>query len=155
MLYIQLSKIWLQSLAAQGYVVMLISMVCSGWSTGSRRQRYCRGSSDSTAGTFEIELGDGCSVSTAWYPLPQMQTLDRLSGEPPAWHQLVWSIDAFEDYNCDIFGSGLLIDGRSPFGSFCSLRCQNHVLLLSFSEACHFSCLYLALIYGATMYFVL
>jgi hypothetical protein len=87
-------------------------------------------------------------------PHPQMHTSDRLLGEPPSGHQLVWSIEAFEGYSCGTFGSGLSMDGRSPFGSFCSLRCPNHVLLSSSREWCHFSCLYLALIFGATMYFV-
>lgn len=86
-------------------------------------------------------------------PLPQMQTPAILLGEPTAGHQLV-CIEAAEDYSCGTFGSGLSTNGRSPFGSFCSLRCRNHVLLLSFGGLCHFARLYLALVYGATMYFV-
>jgi hypothetical protein len=67
-------------------------------------------------------------------PHPQMHTSDRLLGEPPAGHQLV-CIEAAEDYSCGTFGSGLSTNGRSPFGSFCSLRCRHDVLSSS-----HLSC---------------
>jgi hypothetical protein len=55
-------------------------------------------------------------------PQPQVHTPDRPLGEPSTGHQLVWSIEAFEDYNCGIFESELSADDRSPFGSTCSLR---------------------------------
>jgi hypothetical protein len=71
--------------------------------------------------------------------LPQMHTPDRLSEEPPAGHQLVWSIEALEDYNCGTFGSELSTDGRSSFGSYCSLRCQRHALSSSVFQLCYFS----------------
>lgn len=87
-------------------------------------------------------------------PLPRLQKPDRLLGEPPAGHQLVCSMKAFEDCSCGTFGSGLSTDGRSPFGSSYSLRCRNHVLLLSLSGLCHISDLYLALFFRAMMYFV-
>ena len=61
-------------------------------------------------------------------PLPQVHTPDRPSGEPPAGHQLVWSAEALEDYSCGTFGSELSTDGRSPFGSFCSLHRLHYVL---------------------------
>jgi hypothetical protein len=85
-------------------------------------------------------------------PFPLFHTPDRLSGEPPAGHQLVWTKEIFEDYSCGTFGSELSTDGRSPFGSYCSLRCQHHVLSSLVFRLCHTSYLYLALFFGAAMY---
>lgn len=48
---------------------------------------------------------------------------DRLSGEPPAGHQLDRTfIEALEDYRCGNFESELSTDERTPYGSICDLQ---------------------------------
>jgi len=60
-------------------------------------------------------------------PLPQVQTPDRLPGEPPEGHQLVCStFEAFEDCSCSIFESALSAGKRWLAGSICDLRFLLH-----------------------------
>lgn len=67
---------------------------------------------------------------------PRMHTPDRPSGEPPAGHQLVWSIkEAFGDCICSNIESVLSTDKRSLFGFIGSLQCH---LLVFRSSLCYF-----------------
>jgi hypothetical protein len=60
--------------------------------------------------------------------LPQVQTPDRPSGEPPAGHQLVWSmLRALEDFTCKNIKPRLSMDKRLLFGFIGNLWYQLQV----------------------------
>jgi hypothetical protein len=64
---------------------------------------------------------------------PQVHTPDRPSGEPPAGHQLVWSMmEALEDCICSNIKSVLSMDERSLFGFIGNLWYQLQVFRSSF-----------------------
>jgi hypothetical protein len=70
------------------------------------------------------------------FPKPRMHTPDRPSGEPPAGHQLVWSMnEALGDCKCSNIESVLSADKRSLFGFIGSLRYR---LLVLRSSLCNF-----------------
>jgi hypothetical protein len=69
---------------------------------------------------------------------PQVHTADRPSGEPPAGHQLVWSMmEAIEDCRCSNIESVLSTDERSLFGFIGSLRYQLQVFRSLFFHIVH------------------